>query len=104
MLKKIQKNKFLKIFTNKYVFLISVFFIWMFFFDENSYLNHRELNKEIKKLEKEKKMFSEEITKDTILENNLKNKEKLEKFAREEYLMKKENEDIYIIEYDTIEK
>ncbi|MDB0061407.1 septum formation initiator, partial [bacterium] len=28
----------------------------------------------------------------------------LEKFAREKYLMKKENEDIYIIEFDTLKK
>ena len=33
-----------------------------------------------------------------------KDKEELEKFAREEYHMKKENEDIYIIEFDTLKK
>ena len=76
----------------------------MVFFDENSWLSHREFNKEIDKLQSEKEYYKSEIKKDDALIKNLDDKEKLEKFAREEYKMKKENEDIYIIQYDTLEK
>ena len=99
------KNKpLIKIITNKYVIVISIFIVWMGFFDENSFINHREFNKEIDKLENEKKYYNSEIKKDKELIKKLDNKEQLEKFAREEYHMKKENEEIYLIEYDTLKK
>ena len=76
----------------------------MVFFDENSFLNHREFNKEIKKLTNEKEYYEREIKQDKELIDKLNDEEELEKFAREEYKMKKENEEIYIIEYDTLKK
>jgi cell division protein FtsB len=76
----------------------------MAFFDENSFLNHRELDKEIHKLKNEKEYFKSQIEQDKELIKKLEDKEKLEKFAREQYHMKKENEEIYIIEYDTLPK
>lgn len=101
--KQIRENKFIKFITNKYVAVLLFFVIWMLFFDENSYLNHRELNQEIDKLENANDYFKEEINADNKIINNLNNPDSLEKYAREEYKMKKENEDIYIIEYDTVE-
>ena len=99
------KNKpIVKFISNKYIIVLSAFIVWMGFFDENSWLNHREFNKEIEKLQKEKKYYNTQIKQDTQLINKLKNKEQLEKFAREKHHMKKENEDIYIIEYDTLSK
>jgi len=99
------KNKpMVKIITNKYIVIFSVFIVWMLFFDENSLLNHMEFNNEIEKLENEKEYYKSEIYLDSVLINKLKNKKELEKFAREEYKMKKENEDIYLIEYDTLAK
>lgn len=99
------KNKpIVKIITNKYVIILSIFIVWMFFFDENSMLNHREFNKEINKLKNEKKYYKTQIKQDRELINKLKNNTELEKFAREEYHMKKENEEIYLIEYDTLVK
>lgn len=67
-------------------------------------LNHREFNKEIDKLNSEKEYYKTQIKQDKELINKLENKEELEKFAREEYNMKRENEEIYIIEYDTLKK
>jgi len=99
------KNKpIVKIITNKYVIILSIFIVWMVFFDENSMLNHREFNKEINKLKNEKKYYKTQIKQDKELINKLKNNTELEKFAREEYHMKKENEEIYLIEYDTLVK
>ncbi|WP_227807485.1 FtsB family cell division protein [Lutibacter profundi] len=93
-----------KIITNKYVIILSIFIVWMVFLDENSMLNHREFNKEINKLKNEKKYYKTQIKQDRELINKLKNNTELEKFAREEYHMKKENEEIYLIEYDTLVK
>ncbi|WP_457609866.1 FtsB family cell division protein [Lutibacter sp.] len=99
------RNKpIVKIITNKYVIILSIFIVWMVFFDENSMLNHREFNKEINKLKSEKKYYKTQIKQDKELINKLKNNEELERFAREEYNMKKDNEEIYLIEYDTLVK
>ena len=75
----------------------------MFFFDTNVQLN-KEFKKEIEELNNIINFYNKEISKDkdTIIE--LQDSLQLEKFAREQYLMKKENEDIYIIEYDTLKK
>lgn len=99
------KNKpIVKFTTNRYVIILAVFIVWMLFFDENSMLNHREFNKEIDKLKSEQDYLNREIKQDKELINKLKDKKELEKFAREEYYMKKENEEIYLIEYDTLAK
>lgn len=103
-LKQLKNRPIIKIITNKYVIILSVFIIWMVFFDENSLLNHMEFNKEIDKLESEKEYYKSEIYKDSTLIQKLENKKEQEKFAREQYHMKKENEEIYLIEYDTIEE
>ncbi len=72
----------------------------MLFFDTNSWLIHRTLDKELNVLEENKKYYQTEITKDEKLIKILKDSSGLENYAREKYFMKKENEDIYIIEYD----
>lgn len=102
--KQLKNKPLIKFITNKYVIVLTIFIFWMFFFDENSVLTHYEFSKEINKLKNEKSYFKTEITKDKKLINNLKDSAHLEKFAREKYQMKKENEDIYIIQYDTINK
>ncbi|MBT8318429.1 MAG: septum formation initiator family protein [Lutibacter sp.] len=99
-----KKKPIVKFITNKYIIFALFFIVWMFFFDENSFLNHLEFDKEINKLNAEKEYYQKEINQDKELIEKLKNKEELEKFAREEYHMKKENEEIYLIEYDTLEK
>lgn len=77
----------------------------MFFFDGSSWLLHRELNQEINKLKGNVNHFQKNIENDTVQKNILEDSAGLERFAREEYLMKKENEEIYIIEYeDSISK
>ena len=88
---------------NKYVLILLVFITWMVFFDENSMINHRELDKEIDKLEKTNDYYREEIEKDRKVIDNLNNPDSLEKYAREEYKMKRENEEIFLVEYDTVE-
>ena len=102
--KQIKENKLIKFITNRYILILSIFIVWMLFFDENSYLVHREYNKEIDKINKVNKFYEEKIRESNKVIKSLKDSSLLEKFAREQYLMKKENEDIYIIEFDTIKE
>lgn len=102
-LKKFRENKIVRWISNKYVIILLLFVVWMLFFDENSFINHRELDEEIDKLEKSNEYYREQIEQDKKVIDNLNNPDSLEKYAREEYKMKKENEEIFLIEYDTIE-
>lgn len=102
--KKLKEKKTYRFLTNKYFLITIGFAVWMLFFDQNSYETHQMLNNEIEKLELSKEFYSKEIEQDKKIIKDLKNPEKLEKFAREKYQMKKENEDLFLIEYDTIKQ
>jgi len=99
-LKKLRQKKWFGIVTNIYVLVLTIFVIWMVFFDANSFLIHWELRKEIKKLEKTQDFLREEIAKDKAIIEKLSDPKELEKFARENYYLKKKNEEIYLIEYE----
>lgn len=93
-------SKYLKPFKNLYILIFVVFVVWMLFFDANSWLIHRELNADMDDLENEKEYYQKEIKKDNKAIKELSTEEGIEKMARQKYYMKKENEDIYIIEYE----
>ncbi|NNF19659.1 MAG: septum formation initiator family protein [Flavobacteriaceae bacterium] len=99
-LKDLKKKKWFGIVSNIYVLILTVFLIWMLFFDTNSLLIHLELRKEIRKLEKQQEFLKEEIAKDREIIDKLSDPEEIEKFAREQYYLKKKNEEIYLIEYE----
>lgn len=102
--KEFKNSKVVRFLNNRYIIIFLLFLIWMLFFDENSYLTHRDLNKEIDKLEKTNRFYQSEIDKDQKLLKNLENRDSLIKYAREQYKMKRKDEDIYIIEYDTVKE
>lgn len=86
------------ILKNKYLIAIIVVIIWLLFFDNNNFLQQIRFSREIKRLESEKEYYLREIEKDSIMLKELENNpEALERYAREQYLMKKEGEDIFII-------
>ncbi len=95
----IKKNKWVRIFSNKYFLIILLFSVWMIFFDTNSYLIHKELNDSVETLEESKENYRNEIKKDKAFIEKMKDSNNVEKYAREKYYLKKENEDIYIIEH-----
>ena len=97
-----KQSKTFKIISNRYFIILLIYIIWMVFFDENSFLIHRKINKEINQLETDINYYKKEIELDKKIIKDLEDPDKLEKFARENYKMKKKNEDIYIIEYDTL--
>lgn len=96
----LKQKKWFKIATNTYVLVLTVFVIWMTFFDTNSFLIHRKLQQEIDKLEEQKQFLKTEIDKDKETLKKLSNPKELEKFARENYYLKKDGEEIFIIEYE----
>ncbi len=90
-----------KVFTalkNKYLLTIIGLAVWIAFFDKNDLKTQIELRKDVKKLEEERNYYANEINLITsdIKELNT-NPKTLEKFARENYLMKRDNEDIFVI-------
>ncbi len=101
--KKISENKYFKFFTNLYVITSLLFLFWMLFMDTNSMIFHKELNNEIRDLTEQRNKLKIEIEKDKKLIKDLNDIDNYEKFARENFYMKKDDEEIYIIEYkDTI--
>lgn len=83
---------------NKYVLALIIFGFWMLFFDRNSMINQYRLVSSLHHLENEKTYYQTEIINDsTALVRLQNNDEELERYAREKYLMKRDNEDIYLI-------
>lgn len=83
---------------NKYAVALIVFFIWIMFFDRNRVINQVRLIGHLNDLKGEREYYQEEIHADSaalhVLESD---KEELERFAREKYLMKKDNEDVFLV-------
>lgn len=96
----LRQKKWFKIATNTYILVLTVFAIWMAFFDTNSLLIHQELQKEVDKLEEQKAFLKTEIEKDKATLEKLSDPKELEKFARENYYMKKEGEEIFLISHE----
>jgi len=102
---KLKNKRWFRIVSNKYLLIVVVFAVWMLFFDANSYLFHNELDTEIENLEDNAEFYRSEIEKDREFMKKIEDDEELERFAREKYFFKKENEDIFIIEHeDSIQK
>ncbi|MCD4684072.1 MAG: septum formation initiator family protein [Bacteroidales bacterium] len=91
-------EKLLPYLKNKYVIAILAFFIWMMFFDRNNIINQVKLVYTLKGLNQQNEYYMQEMKKDSAELVKLRtDSSSLEKFAREKYLMKKENEDIFLI-------
>lgn len=99
IINKIKNSRFFKLLSNLYILTSLVFFIWIFFIDSNSILVNLDLKKEINELNERKSLLEKQIEIDKKIISNLKNPDSLEKYAREELFMKKDNEEIYIIEF-----
>ncbi|TDG35058.1 septum formation initiator family protein [Pedobacter changchengzhani] len=91
-------KKLIDLFRNKYFIATVAFVMWMLFFDKNDMMSQYEYRSQANKLQEEKEYFESEtaqVKKDLgELNSNLNT---AEKFAREKYFMKKDNEDLYVI-------
>lgn len=87
---------------NRYAMTVIVFSVWMLFFDSNDAFMLYKLKNELRVIESEKEYFEDQIKVTRAdLDNLLNDNDKLEKFAREKYLMKNSNEDIFVITVQT---
>lgn len=84
---------------NKYAFALLVFLIWIVFFDDLSLIDRGAQMQKVRQLNNDKLYYQQKIEDDTRKLNELQgNDSSLEKFAREQYLMKKNDEDIYVFD------
>ena len=98
-LKEIRNSRWFKVGTNIYL-LVSVFFVvWMMFFDTNSFRILWSLESKIDDLEQQKKELIRQIDEDRLIIQKLSDSIELEKFGREQYYLKKADEDIFIVEF-----
>lgn len=92
-------KKLPRIFRNFYVMATAIFLLWMLILDSNNLIARFSLTSKLNNLEAEKAYYEEkilEVQKDR--DELFGDRESLEKFAREKYLMKKDSEDIFIVE------
>mgnify|MGYP006171291735 CR=1 FL=1 len=83
---------------NKYLIFFLLFIFWIIFLDDYNLINQNQMQNKVYELENQKEFYITEIKKDSTELFNLKNdSSKQEKFAREKFLMKKDNEDLFII-------
>ena len=91
-------KKIFKVITNKYLLTVMGLAVWLTFFDRNDVFTQYDLKQQVLKLEKERDYYLREIiSNNQAIEELNTNQKSLEKFARETYLMKKDNEDVFVI-------
>jgi hypothetical protein len=91
-------NNVPKPFKNKYLITLISFSFWIIFIDDYNLIKQYQLQKNIEELKIQKTYYTTEIEKDSTEFYHLKNtKKEQERFAREKFLMKKDNEDVFII-------
>jgi cell division protein FtsB len=91
-------KRLLNLIKNKYFLAAVAFVVWMLFFDRNDLASQYAYRSQVNKLEEEKDFYIQKISQvEKDLQELNSNQEKLEKFARERYFMKKDNEDVYVI-------
>ena len=77
---------------------ISLFAVWILFFDQNNMVDRIKMSLEIRQLEKDREFYQDQIKTDSVRLNELTtDKDNLEKYAREQFLMKKPDEDVFVV-------
>ena len=86
-------------YARNFYFLVGIFFVvWMVFFDSNSFISQYRLSAKLNELKGQKAYYQEKINEVNEERQALfSNPQQLEKFARENYRMKKKTEDLYVI-------
>ena len=91
-------NKIPKPLKNKYIITLIFFIFWIVFIDDYNLIKQHQLQEDVNALKNQKEFYISEIKSDSIELYKLQNDPtEQERFAREKFLMKKENEDIFII-------
>lgn len=101
----ISMKRLINLLKNKFFLVTLAFLVWMIFFDRNDLFSQYEYRKQVSKLEKERDFYKKETDQvNKELDELTSDPQKLEKFAREKYLMKKDNEDVFVIVHEKKDK
>lgn len=88
----------MKILTNKYLIATVLFLVFLVFFDDRDLVSNYGHTRQLKALKQSKQYYEEEIARTRQELKQLRTDAALlEKYAREKYLMKRDNEDIFIV-------
>ena len=91
------KNKIPSPLRNKFILLFLGYFIYLLFFNQNTIVSQIKLAMQLRELNKEEKYYSREIVKVAQEKKELfSGVDQMEKYARENYWMKRDSEDLYI--------
>ena len=98
-------RRLIDLFKNKFFIVTVAFIVWMLFFDRNDLVSQYEYHQQVNSLKEERDFYQKETDKvNKDLDELTSNPQKLEKFAREKYLMKKSNEDVFVIVKEKAQK
>jgi cell division protein FtsB len=104
-LKDLRQKTWWRIISNKYVIISVIFTIWILFLDSSAWLTSQlELDKQIQEKQQNINFYKTGIQRDQEKIKTLEDSAGIEKYARERYLMKKENEEVFIIEHTNSQK
>ena len=92
-------NILLSVFTSRYLLAITAFAIWITFFDESNLFVQRQRTKELNDLNNKIEYYKNQVDQTRQELKSLQNDPAvLEKYAREKYFMKRDNEEVFIID------
>lgn len=84
---------------NKYLLTTTLFAVWMLFFDRNDFFTQLQRKRELAEIERSKEYFAGKIAEGKKFSSDMRsNADAVEKFVREKYLMKRDNEDLFLIQ------
>jgi len=87
-----------KVMRNKYFITFFSFLVWISFFDRNDFITQNTYRRKLHELQHEHDYYTKEIIKNKAeVSNMLNNPVNLEKYAREKYRMKRDNEDVFVL-------
>ena len=91
-------KKLVNLLKNKYFIVGMIFIVWIIFFDENNLVDHRRNKKRLAALKAQQEYYKEKIESDLKKIEELRSgQENLEKYAREQFLMSKPDEDLFLV-------
>ncbi|MFN5361878.1 MAG: FtsB family cell division protein [Bacteroidota bacterium] len=92
-------QRYTRLLTNKYLLAGTLFLVWLLFFDQRDVFQQLQRRRELKELEAKKEFYQQEIEQSRRALSDLQsNPAAIEKYAREHYLMKRDGEDIFILD------
>lgn len=87
----------------KYLITIALFVIIVVFVDENSLVNQQERSEEIERLQEEISILKAQYEEDTRKLNSLSEYDHIVRMAREKYFMKRPDEDVFVVNYVSVD-